>query len=126
MSTKHGEVSWNELNTRDVAKAKAYYEAVCGWKFETMDMGQGDYHIAKVGDQMVAGMMDVSGFPGLENTPPHWLMYIETKSVDDAVAETRAQGGTVYRDAFDIEGVGRIAIVADPSGAALGLMTSSG
>ena len=125
MSELHGTVHWNELNTHDVAGAKAYYEKVCGWSFDTMPMESGDYHIAKIGDTMIAGMFDVSDMPEMKEMPSHWLTYLAVDDVDAASEATKTAGGQVYREPWDIPGVGRIAIVADPSGAAIGLMTPS-
>lgn len=123
MSEKHGMVWWTELMTRDVAGARAYYEKVCGWTFETMPMEEGDYHVANRGGVPTAGVMDMTGMPGLDDVPPHWFSYFAVDDVDAAVAETTALGGEIRRPPFDVPGIGRIAIVADSTGAAMGLMT---
>ncbi len=127
MSDSHGKVLWNELNTRDVEGAKAYYTAVCGWTFDTMPVagGGGDYTVGKLGDDMVGGIFDITGMPGLDNVPAHWLTYIGVDDVDAGSAATKSAGGKVIREPFDIPNVGRIAIVEDPTGAVFGLMTSA-
>ena len=125
MSKVHGTIHWNELMTRDVAAARNYYENVAGWSFSTMPMEEGDYHIAKIGETMIAGMMDMSTMPGMENLPPHWFMYVAVDDVDASVTQTRDLDGQIMRDPFDVPGIGRIAIITDPSGAALGIMTPS-
>jgi len=127
MSETHGKVLWSELNTRDVESAKAYYGSACGWTFDAMPMADGsaDYTIGKRGDEMVCGIFDITGMPGLEQVPAHWLTYIGVDDVDAASAATKAAGGEVIRDPFDIPNTGRIAIVQDPTGAVLGLMTPS-
>lgn len=125
MSDKHGSVCWNELMTRDVAKAKEYYTETCGWSWDEMPMEEGVYHIAKLGDEMVAGMMDMKDLPIGDEIPAHWLMYLEVSDVDAAAQGTAAMGGVIMRPPWDVPGVGRIALVMDPGGAALGLMTSA-
>lgn len=126
MSDIHGEIHWTELMTRDVDAAKAYYTETCGWQWQTMPMEEGaEYHVAMRGDQMVAGAMDMTAMPGLEETPPHWFTYLAVDDVDAATARTAELGGQIIRPCFDVAGVGRIAIVTDPSGAAIGLMTPS-
>ena len=57
--------------------------------------------------------------------PPHWFDYIEVDDVDHRVALVPENGGNVLRPPFDIPNVGRIAIIADATGAAVGLMTST-
>ena len=124
MSEVDGTIHWTELMTSDVEAAKSYYGDICGWEFETNNMPSGEaYTIARIRGEMAVGIMSLSDIPGGEHIPPHWLSYLAVKDVDDAVARTRAAGGTINRDCFDIPDVGRIAIVTDPTGAVIGLMT---
>ena len=124
MSDLHGKIWWSELMTRDVSAAKAYYTATCGWHFEDMPMeGEDDYTCAMQGGRPVAGIMDMTGLPGMEGVPPHWFTYIAVDDVDAAAGATAQAGGTILRPAFDVPGVGRIVIVTDPTGAPVGLMT---
>ncbi len=121
----HGEFAWNELMTDDVDKAKAFYTALVGWSFEGMAMsGDCTYWVAKRDGKPVAGIMNMAGVtpPGV---PPHWFSYLEVDDVDARVAQVAGKGGKVFREPFDIPEVGRIAIIADPTGAAMGWMTSA-
>ncbi|MCV6594274.1 MAG: VOC family protein [Silicimonas sp.] len=128
MSDFHGKVIWNELNTRDVAAAKAYYGAVCGWAFDTAPIpgGEGDYTTAKLGDEMVAGVFDITGMEGLEEVPAHWMTYFGVEDVAASVAASSAAGGQVVRPPFEVPGVGHFAIVVDATGAVIGLMQPTG
>jgi hypothetical protein len=85
----------------------------------------GTYTVAKQGEEMVAGIFDITGHEGTEGVPPHWFMYIEVEDVDRAAQTTAEAGGKVQRPPFDVPGVGRIAVVSDASGAMVGLMTSA-
>lgn len=123
MTQTHGTVHWNELMTRDVPKALDYYRSVCGWQFETMAMPDGDYHVAMQDEKPLAGIVGMEGMP--DDMPSHWLAYLAVDDVDRAVDETRKAGGTVRRECQDVPGVGRFAIVIDPVGAAIGLITPS-
>ena len=118
----HGTFIWNELMTADVEKAKSFYGKTLGWTIEEMKMPSGSYWIAKVGGTPVAGMMNMTGIvpPG---TPPHWFAYIDVDDVDRRAKDVAANGGKVQREPFDIPDVGHIAIVADATGAMVGLMT---
>lgn len=123
MSENHGKVWWTELMTRDVPGAVAYYSAVCGWRFAPMPTDGGTYHVGSRGAQPVVGVMDMTFIPELDDVPAHWFSYFAVDDLDSALAETRGRGGEVVRAPFDISGVGRIAIVQDPTGATMGLMT---
>jgi predicted enzyme related to lactoylglutathione lyase len=122
----HGTFCWNELNTRDPAAARDFYAQTLGWSFETMPMaGGGEYLVASIGGRMVGGVFDLRGLPGMDAVPPHWFSYIEVDDVDARVAAAQQAGATLLRDIFDVPGVGRIAIVRDPTGAVAGWMTST-
>ncbi len=125
MSDTHGMVWWTELMTRDVEGAIGYYGDVCGWTFDTMEMmdGLGTYHLAKKGGQPVAGIMDMSSMTHLEGVPAHWFSYFAVDDLDAAMAATKSAGGKVLRDPFEVPGTGRIVILQDPTGAAMGMMT---
>lgn len=117
-----GTFYWNELLTHDAERAKAFYARTLGWTYDTMPMGEmGDYHVVRLGDAMVGGIMQIGG-PDFENVPDNWFSYIEVDDLDERLALLAAEGGTVVRPPFDIEGVGTIAIVAIPGGAMQGWM----
>jgi predicted enzyme related to lactoylglutathione lyase len=118
----HGHFHWNELMTRDAEGAEAFFRDLMGWEVETMPMPEGVYRVMKVDGRPVGGIMAMpSTMPS--GTPSHWGSYLEVENVDQAAKRTSELGGTVHRPPWDIPGVGRVAIIADPSGAVLGLIT---
>lgn len=119
---KHGMFYWNELMTRDAARAKAFYGATLGWSYEAMPMEGGVYWVAKIDGEAVGGVFTMQGseFDGL---PEHWFAYVAVDDVDARLAGVPKVGGTVIRPPFDIPGVGRIAIVQDATGAVIGWIT---
>ena len=121
MSGKHGTFFWMELMTRDVESAKKYYADVLGWNYDTMQVPSGEYMLAKTDGPPIAEIMDMAMLENSENIPPHWFCYIAVDDIEAAVAQTRDSGGKVMRDVFDVPEVGKIAIVADSTGAHFGL-----
>lgn len=123
MNWQHGHFHWNELNTRDPEGAKAFYGETVGWTFSEMPMDEGGMYILCMdGDRPVAGIFDINK-PDFEGIPPHWFAYVAVDDVDTRVEKAVRAGATVMQPAFDVAGVGRIAIVKDPAGAVLGWMT---
>jgi predicted enzyme related to lactoylglutathione lyase len=119
----HGAFYWNELLTDDVEKAKSFFAATIGWTFEGMHMlGGGTYWVAHADGKGVAGIMSMLGIapPGV---PPHWIGYLEVDDIEKRIAGVEAHGGRVLRSPFDVPGIGRIAIVTDATGAAMGWIT---
>ena len=120
--TAHGHFHWNELVTRDVEKAKKFYGDTIGWTFDGMPMPDGTYWVAKMGDQPVGGLFPIAG-PQWEGVPEHWMSYLAVDDVDARVKKATAAGAKLMRPAFDVPGVGRIAILTEPGGAGVGWIT---
>jgi uncharacterized protein len=123
MRGAHGTFYWNELMTRDVARAKKFYADTIGWSFDAMPMPPGDtYWVAKMGADPVAGIFDISGAE-FNGVPESWMSYIAVDNVDARIKKAVAAGGKLMKPAFDVPGVGRIAILMEPGGAGIGWMT---
>jgi len=123
MRGSHGSFYWNELMTRDVARAKKFYADTLGWSYDAMPMpGGGTYWLAKINDEPVAGIFDISS-PEFGPVPESWMAYIAVDDVDARVKKAIAAGAKLMKPAFDVPGVGRIAILMEPGGAGIGWMT---
>ena len=118
----HGSFCWNELMTHDVPRAQKFYADTIGWTFEPMPMDWGTYWIIKAGDKMAGGIYEMKG-PDFAGVPENWMPYLAVDNVDARVKKAVAAGASVMREPFDIPGVGRIAILHEPGGAAVGWMT---
>lgn len=127
MTTQTGTFFWMEHYSRDLKAAQAFYEKTAGWTFEAVPMpeGAGEYVIARAGETMVAGFVNTGDFPGMEEVPSHWLSYIAVDDVDRFVKAAQEAGGTITKAAFDIPGVGRMAVTLDVTGAVVAVMKPS-
>jgi predicted enzyme related to lactoylglutathione lyase len=120
---EHGTFCWNELMTRDVDRAKRFYGDVIGWTFEPAEMADGrTYWVAKLEDRPVAGLFPLDT-PEFDGVPESWMSYLAVDDVDRRVAKAVAAGARLMKPIFDVTGVGRIAILAEPGGAGIGWMT---
>lgn len=114
----HGSFIWYELLTDDPDSAAAFYGDVIGWT--AADSGQSgiDYRLFRANGTPVAGHMKLPDGADEAGMRPGWLGYIGVDDVDSAVADIVEAGGKVHMPAVDLEGVGRMALVADPQGVA--------
>ncbi len=120
----HGAFSWSELMTSDSRAAGEFYRTLFGWKVETMDMGTGPYNVVKVGDTSVGGIMGMPpGAPA--GMPSHWGCYVTVDDVDKLLVKVKSLGGSVLMEPMEVKGVGRMAVIQDPQGAALSVITYS-
>jgi uncharacterized protein len=123
MSNSHGTFHWNELMARDIAAAKKFYADTIGWTYDGMPMPGGQtYWVAKMGDQPVAGLFDISG-ADYKGVPDGWMSYLAVDDVDARTKKAVAAGARVMKPAFDVPGVGRIVILMEPGGAGVGWIT---
>ena len=118
-----GNIQWSELVSADVEASKKFFAEVVGWEINEMPMPNGPYNICMAGGVPVAGIMGVDQIEADHEIHPHWMTYIAVDDCDAAAAKVAGAGGTVVREPFDIPGVGRIAIVADPGQGICGIMT---
>jgi predicted enzyme related to lactoylglutathione lyase len=119
--TTHGAFSWSELMTTDARAATEFYGTLFGWKVEPMEMPGGTYHVLKVGDTSVGGIMSMP--PEAGPMPPNWGCYVTVADVDATAKQAAALGGKVVHGPEDIPGVGRFAVILDKQGAALNIIT---
>ncbi len=118
----HGAPCWYELSTSPghIKDAESFYAKVLGWSFKDAGMPGFTYHLASAGDDMVAGLMDMpDDAPGM---PPFWMLYFAVEDADKAAAQMEKAGARVHRPVAPIPGTGRFAILADPQGAAFGIL----
>ena len=114
---------WHELGTTDQRAAFDFYHKIFGWeKTDSMEMGPGQvYQMYGIGGQSLGGM---SNLDPKANRPPAWLHYIEIADVDRAATESPRLGGTVLTGPMDVP-QGRMLVMIDPQGAAVGLHTGN-
>lgn len=118
---QHGAFSWNELMTTDVPAAKAFYSRLFGWDMRDEDTGEMTYTVLKAGEKEVGGIMAYP--PGEDANPTAWGSYVTVDDVDKRIVKAEQLGGKVVLPAREIPNVGRFAVISDPQGAMLTLIT---
>jgi predicted enzyme related to lactoylglutathione lyase len=115
---KSGHFIWNELVTTSVPAAKKFYAGLLGWKMQPFGKNAVGYTLFKQGKEMVGGMMKCPQ-PG---NPAQWIPYVFVDDVDAAMKKATKLGGEICVPPFNVETVGRIAVLSDPQGAAIGII----
>jgi predicted enzyme related to lactoylglutathione lyase len=118
-----GDFIWYELLTGDIGGAKRFYDAVVGWNVQERSDFPNDYRmIGRSDGKFAGGAMQLTDEMKQHGGRPIWLGYILVPDVDASVAAIERDGGRAMMPAFDIPGVGRVAMVTDPSGAPFYIM----
>ncbi len=116
-----GEWIWIQLSSRDARKAAEFYRAVVGYAVveNTKSNRVSDYMLTSEG--YARGTVRT-----IRNTEtkmqPTWLPFVRVKNLTDSVAMAKQLGGKVVvepkPELFD----GKVAVIADPTGAAIGIL----
>jgi predicted enzyme related to lactoylglutathione lyase len=110
-----GAFTWNELGTKDVDAAKRFYGDLFGWQFNEFAEG---YWVIMNGERSNGAVRSQS--PQESDIPPNWLVYFTVENTDESLGAVESAGGRTLVPPMDL-GPGRIAVVADPQGAAFAL-----
>lgn len=111
---------WLDTEQPDPDAATAFYGELFGWEFErrTPPSASGQYLIASLRGHTVAG---IGSRPDAGGLAPVWSTYVCVESADDTATSSKGAGGSVLAEPFDVGHAGRAAVVADPSGATVGI-----
>jgi predicted enzyme related to lactoylglutathione lyase len=108
--------AWFELHTKGYSAALNFYRDVFHWTTETAsDTKDFKYTTMNADGQMLAGVMDASGWLG-EGEPSYWTVYFGVADADATAAKATELGGSVVEAPVDTP-YGRMGTLTDPSGA---------
>jgi len=121
-SYKPGTFCWVDLFTPNPTAAKRFYSELFGWTTEDFPApGGGAYTMARVNGGDVAGISGMMPDQQAKGIPPHWNSYVAVANVDEATAKATSIGAKILAPPMDVLDAGRMAVIEDPSGAALSL-----
>lgn len=113
-----GDFIWYELMTPDPEGAKAFYDAVVGWRIGPgVEEYQGYRMIGRSDGGNAGGVLPITDEMRERGARPTWLGYLSVDDVDRTVKAAEAQGGKVLMPPMGIPNVGRTALITDPQGA---------
>lgn len=114
----HGTFSWMDGQTTHVDEDKAFYNAVLGWEYNDIPMGDGEfYYMATKNGENVAGFGKMQADMQAGGVPSHWNAYIAVDDVDAITEKADELGATVIMPPMDVFDSGRMSVVTDPTGA---------
>jgi len=116
-AVKHKPI-WLDLSSSDAAGSRDFYSKVFGWKIDVNpDPQYGGYAMATIGGKDVAGI----GPKMSAEAPTAWTLYVATPDAADTAKKAKAAGGNVLVEPMQVGPQGTMAIIQDPTGAALGV-----
>jgi uncharacterized protein len=120
-----GTPAWHELHTKDYATAVKFYQDVFGWNTDVMsDTPEFRYTTLGAGRDAKAGIYDAAADLPAE-VPSNWLVYFAVGDADTSI-ETAVSLGATLVDGPDDTPFGRLATLADPTGARFRIVQDTG
>jgi predicted enzyme related to lactoylglutathione lyase len=110
---------WAELWTPDTKAAADFYGQVVGYEVEPVAVGNETYDVLRSAGKRQAGLV------ALDRTDiaPRWAPYVGVTDLRGILVRVWQAGGMVLREPAEIDfavaGANRVALIADPTGAAL-------
>jgi uncharacterized protein len=108
---------WIDTSQPDPEAAVDFYSGLFGWEFEDVmpPESEGKYFMARLRGGHVAA---VGSIP--QGAPPMamWNTYVWVESADETASKVQDAGGKTLMEPFDVMDAGRMAVFADPEGAA--------
>jgi uncharacterized protein len=113
VATRIGKFVWHEQVSDDPGQAQNFYTQLFGWGTEVFKAGEMDYTMISSGGSTHGGFSQaMEGAP-----PPHWLGHVGVENLDETIEKAKSAGGKIAAGPFEMEDVGRMAILVDPQGA---------
>ena len=108
---------WVDTSQPDPEAAVAFYRGLFGWEFEDMmpPGAPGRYFVARLRGGDVAA---VGSTPDGAPAAAAWNTYIWVENADETASRVQEAGGRILTEPFDVTDAGRMAVFADPEGAA--------
>jgi predicted enzyme related to lactoylglutathione lyase len=116
-----GEVCWTDLQTSDVAAAKAFYAAVFGWRFEDLPTPDGrSYAQAFLGEDLVTVIAPQNPQQQAAGAPGQWNVYFASSDARELADGLAHAGGTLEFGPEEVGGTGVMVFFAPPGGGTTG------
>jgi len=113
-----GSIHWVELHSTAIETDLQWLKSTFGYTTGEMPMPNGTYYLLNDGDAPCGGAMQTMN----PQAPSHWLAWVEVENIGDSCGLVTESGGVVHMAGMEVEGVGKMAVVADPSGGAFGII----
>lgn len=112
---------WLDLASSSTRKAEEFYAYMFGWQAQHNRVNGGEYTCFVGGGEAIASLYQLAPRQLAAGVPSHWTPYVSVHDVDEMASRARSNGGQVVVSPFSFDGVARVSLIVDPTGALIGL-----
>ncbi|MFJ5956920.1 VOC family protein [Paenarthrobacter sp. NPDC092416] len=117
-----GEPCWADLQTRDVAAAKDFYQQVFGWTYQDLPTPDGrSYAQAFEGKDLVAVIAPQNPMQEAAGTNGQWNIYLAATDAEEIAEDASHAGGKLQFGPEAVADTGVLAFIEAPGGGATGI-----
>ncbi|MEV7416432.1 VOC family protein [Streptomyces sp. NPDC089919] len=126
-TSEEGTLLWVELMAADPLASIGFYNGLFGWRHQDMPTPGMTYRVLSTADGDIqdasfGGVAPTDVAPAQAPMPAQWIPYFMVSDTDETVRRAEAAGGSVVMPAMDLDGVGRMAWLADGHAAAFAVL----
>ncbi len=119
---------WHDLNSKDAAKAEAFYCELFGWKAmgwkpDGAPPEVPEYRMLCIGEKGFGGIIQL---PEEVPAPSHWMGHVEVDDLDAAIKRAEKLNAQFPMGTMEVPTVGRMAMMMDPQGCVVSLFKCAG
>lgn len=111
--TGDGLFAWYDLMTTDERITNPFYGDLFGWEFSADARPDDGYRMVNFENQGFSGVMPWKS----AMNKSYWMGYVQVTGLEERVSRARDLGANVIIELIEIPGVGRFAVLDDPTGA---------
>src|SRR5581483_8166136 len=109
--------AWIDITTQDAERSRAFYRDLLGWEIQVDESM--DYGLVQPGPHTLPGGIGQARDDAPH--PPGVVVYFTVDDLDAALARAERLDAARLVPAWEIPGLGRMAVVGDPDGNRIGL-----
>ncbi len=122
MNKPYGSIIWKSLIVKDASALAEFYSQVVGWRTSLHDMETyHDFNVMALNGEVVTGICHARGSNA--GVPGQWLLYVLVEDLEECLRTSAMHGGTVVHGPRML-GHSKMAVIQDPDGAILGLISA--
>ena len=119
-------VVWADLATPDDNRAAEFYRELFGWSDVSHSIAGGTFRTLEQDGGAVASLYRLARVQVESGVNAHWIPYVSTPDVAESAAKVARLGGRIIVHPQRFPGLARVCLIADPTGAILGLWQGEG
>jgi len=119
-----GKFIWRDLMTDDTDAVKKFYSELFGWTYLDIGEPDNDYIVVLHDGKPIAGIFKLRDVEA-KHKYSQWISYLSVTDMNHIINYTEDNGGSVYREPFELPNRGTISFVFDSQQAVLAFVKSS-